>query len=214
MAALVHRAIRRGAAALSAGCRPHAGASGAVGGRVHGAGFDRGGACAHRPRSEPALRTDGDDAQWTRVRQAVRLLSAAAQHQRPFRRAQARSCCCPLAVRAADPCRSRASSTRRQAITIRQPASEGPARPRESNLRALQVGFMGTLMRHKGVLTLLEAFRSAPAGWRLHLAGGGVLDDAVSAACATDERITHHGYVTWRDEERLLRPARRAGDPK
>ncbi len=55
---------------------------------------------------------------------------------------------------------------------------------------------MGTIVRHKGILTLLEAFRSAPEGWRLHLAGGGVLDDAVAAACASDERITHHGYVT------------------
>ncbi len=82
------------------------------------------------------------------------------------------------------------------ATTIRQPASEAPSRQREPKPGELQVGFMGTLVRHKGILTLLEAFRAAPAGWRLHLAGGGVLDDAVSAACATDGRITHHGYVT------------------
>ena len=83
----------------------------------------------------------------------------------------------------------------RGAITIRQPASDAPARHREPDPKALQVGFIGTLVRHKGILTLLEAFRSAPNGWRLHLAGGGVLDDTVRAACAIDERVTHHGYV-------------------
>jgi glycosyltransferase involved in cell wall biosynthesis len=82
------------------------------------------------------------------------------------------------------------------ATTIRQAANDGLSREREPRPGELQVGFMGTLVRHKGILTLLEAFRAAPAGWQLHLAGGGVLDEAVSAACATDERITHHGYVT------------------
>lgn len=84
----------------------------------------------------------------------------------------------------------------RAAITIRQPANDAPARVREPEAKTLQVGFMGTLVRHKGILTLLKAFRSAPRGWRLHLAGGGVLSDSVRAACAADERITHHGYVS------------------
>ncbi len=83
----------------------------------------------------------------------------------------------------------------RAAVTVRQPANDVPGRVREPQPDALKVGFMGTLVRHKGILTLLEAFRSAPRGWELHLAGGGVLSDSVRAACAADERITHHGYV-------------------
>jgi glycosyltransferase involved in cell wall biosynthesis len=82
------------------------------------------------------------------------------------------------------------------AITIRQPASVAPARGREPNSNGLNVGFMGTLAPHKGILTLLATFRAAPDTWRLHLAGGGLLDGTIRAACATDERITHYGYVT------------------
>lgn len=81
------------------------------------------------------------------------------------------------------------------AVTIRQPAAEAPARERRSQ-GGLQIGFMGTLVRHKGILTLLEMFRAAPDDWRLHLAGSGLLDDRVRAACAADGRVTHHGYVT------------------
>jgi len=82
------------------------------------------------------------------------------------------------------------------AVTIRQPASDAPGRQRHPDGNGLNVGFMGTLSPHKGVLTLLETFRSAPNGWRLHLAGDGLLDDKVRATCAVDERIDHYGFVT------------------
>jgi glycosyltransferase involved in cell wall biosynthesis len=82
------------------------------------------------------------------------------------------------------------------AVTIRQPASDAPARERQPEPDAFHVGFMGSLARHKGILTLLETFRSAPSGWYLHVAGDGLLVGEVRARCATDARITHHGFVT------------------
>jgi glycosyltransferase involved in cell wall biosynthesis len=81
-------------------------------------------------------------------------------------------------------------------VTIRQPASAATGRARRVDPPAFSIGFMGALAQHKGVLTLLEAFRLAPAEWRLEIAGSGVLEPHVRAAAALDPRITFRGYLT------------------
>jgi glycosyltransferase involved in cell wall biosynthesis len=92
-------------------------------------------------------------------------------------------------------------ATQATSSTVRQPAADAAARERAPRDAGLHIGFMGTLVRHKGILTLLEMFREAPQAWRLHLAGSGLLDDRVRAACAADDRITHHGYVTGTEKK-------------
>jgi glycosyltransferase involved in cell wall biosynthesis len=93
---------------------------------------------------------------------------------------------------------------REAAVTIRQPAREASARERQPNGSELHVGFMGNLSPHKGILTLINAFGYAPAEWRLHIAGDGLLDADVHLAAQADERIVHHGYVTGAEKDRFF----------
>jgi glycosyltransferase involved in cell wall biosynthesis len=88
-----------------------------------------------------------------------------------------------------------------RALTIRLAAAPGDARLRRIEGDGLHLGFIGTLAPHKGVGTLLEAFRSAPATWSLTIAGTGPLDAAVRAAAAADPRITHLGHVAGAAKE-------------
>jgi glycosyltransferase involved in cell wall biosynthesis len=89
-------------------------------------------------------------------------------------------------------------------VTIRQPASAPAARARRVDPEAFSIGFMGALARHKGVLTLLEAFRLAPGDWWLEIAGSGVLEPHVRAAAAADHRITFRRYLTGRAKDVFL----------
>ena len=57
------------------------------------------------------------------------------------------------------------------------------------------LGFIGSLGRHKGILTLLDAFADADDSWRLVIAGHGACRRQVEAAAAADPRIEYLGHV-------------------
>jgi len=74
------------------------------------------------------------------------------------------------------------------------------ARPGASRLRTLAdgnvtLGFIGTLSRHKGVVTLLKAFEGADPSWRLVVAGSGPCEPEVLQAARADPRIRYLGHV-------------------
>ena len=77
---------------------------------------------------------------------------------------------------------------------IRQGARPGTVRLRESNPR-LVVGYLGALAPHKGIQTLVRAFRSAPADWKLRIAGAGPLDTDLAAEARNDPRVELVGLV-------------------
>ena len=81
-----------------------------------------------------------------------------------------------------------------RAITIRQGAKPGRARVR-TETASPTIGMLGALAPHKGLHTLLKAFESAPASWRLHVAGSGPDQDDVVVAATVDSRIRYHGIV-------------------
>ena len=81
-----------------------------------------------------------------------------------------------------------------RAITIRQGAKPGRARVR-TETASPTIGMLGALAPHKGLHTLLEAFESAPASWRLHGDGSGPDQDDVVVAATVDSRIRYHGIV-------------------
>jgi glycosyltransferase involved in cell wall biosynthesis len=83
-------------------------------------------------------------------------------------------------------------------------------RPRRRAGDPLRVVFMGQLGRHKGLHTLLDAFRHGlPGGLdvRLEVAGAGPLEDEVHAAAHADPRITFHGFVRAEEKSALLTSA-------
>jgi glycosyltransferase involved in cell wall biosynthesis len=81
-----------------------------------------------------------------------------------------------------------------KAVTIRVGAEPGSTRVRDA-AASPTIGFIGALAVHKGVRTLLAAIESAPAGWRLLVAGRGPLAGAVEAAARADPRVEYLGYV-------------------
>jgi glycosyltransferase involved in cell wall biosynthesis len=81
-----------------------------------------------------------------------------------------------------------------KAVTIRVGAEPGSTRVREASASPT-IGFIGALAAHKGVRTLLAAIESAPAGWRLLVAGRGPLAGPVEAAARADPRVEYLGYV-------------------
>jgi glycogen(starch) synthase len=82
-----------------------------------------------------------------------------------------------------------------RARTIRQGAKPGTARLREVGPESPTLGYLGALATHKGVSTLLEAFRSAPSGWRLRIAGSGPLEEAICLEASSNPRIELAGLV-------------------
>ncbi|MBD0289670.1 MAG: glycosyltransferase [Thermoleophilia bacterium] len=88
-----------------------------------------------------------------------------------------------------------------RAVTLRLGARPGRARVREGTGPLFRLGYLGGLAQHKGVQTLLTAFRDAPRGWRLTLAGRGELAGAVEQAAASDDRIRALGYVSGEAKE-------------
>jgi glycosyltransferase involved in cell wall biosynthesis len=82
-----------------------------------------------------------------------------------------------------------------RARTIRQGAKPGTARLRHGGPEAPIVGYLGALATHKGVPTLLEAFRTAPSGWRLRIAGSGPLEEAARREASSNPRIDLAGLV-------------------
>jgi glycosyltransferase involved in cell wall biosynthesis len=82
-----------------------------------------------------------------------------------------------------------------RARTIRHGAKPGTARLRDARPESATVGYLGALAAHKGVPTLLDAFRFAPSGWRLRIAGSGPLADAARREASSNPRIELAGLV-------------------
>lgn len=85
-------------------------------------------------------------------------------------------------------------------ITIRHGA-EGHGTLRTTEPGRLRIGFIGQLAPHKGVATLLSAFRSAPPGWRLAVAGHGALARDLRRAAGRDARISVLGWVDGSEKD-------------
>jgi glycosyltransferase involved in cell wall biosynthesis len=84
-----------------------------------------------------------------------------------------------------------------RAVVIPHGTRPGPARRREAPPPGtVTLGFIGMLGRHKGLPTLLEAFRRAPPGWRLVIAGTGELEPEVNALAVSDPRVSYRGRVS------------------
>jgi glycosyltransferase involved in cell wall biosynthesis len=84
-----------------------------------------------------------------------------------------------------------------RAETIRQGAHPGSTRLRETRPGSeFVVGYLGALAAHKGIRTLLHAFRGAPSGWRLHIAGTGPLERELAAEARRDPRLELAGVVS------------------
>lgn len=88
-----------------------------------------------------------------------------------------------------------------RAETIRLGARPGASRQRSVNGSGPVLGFIGSLGRHKGILTLLDAFARAPESWRLVIAGAGTCRREVESAAAKDDRIEYLGHVEGADKE-------------
>jgi glycosyltransferase involved in cell wall biosynthesis len=93
--------------------------------------------------------------------------------------------------------------TAEHAVTIRQGAKPGCARQRNFSDSPC-VGMLGALAPHKGLRTLLRAFASAPASWRLQVAGSGPEEHEVASAAAADSRIAFYGSVDGTEKEAFL----------
>jgi len=84
---------------------------------------------------------------------------------------------------------------RERAETIRLGAESGTARQRGVGDAPLTLGFIGSVAKHKGIHTLLEAFARSDEPWRLVVAGSGELKREVVEASGRDPRITYLGHV-------------------
>jgi glycosyltransferase involved in cell wall biosynthesis len=73
--------------------------------------------------------------------------------------------------------------------------ADGISRVRTAGEGPVTLGFIGTLGRHKGILTLLAAIRRAEADWRVLIAGSGALEPDVRKAARDDRRIQYLGHV-------------------
>jgi glycosyltransferase involved in cell wall biosynthesis len=82
-----------------------------------------------------------------------------------------------------------------RAQAIRLGARPVAGRVREVNGTGPVLGFIGSLGRHKGILTLLDAFARTDENWRLVIAGDGSCRRHVEAAAAADPRIEYLGHV-------------------
>ena len=87
-----------------------------------------------------------------------------------------------------------------RAVALRLGAVPGPTRLRKLG-DVVTLGFIGTVAPHKGVRTLLAAFRDAPESWRLVVAGSGPLAEAVRAAARNDPRIEYVGHVEGSEKD-------------
>ena len=87
-----------------------------------------------------------------------------------------------------------------RAVALRLGAVPGPTRLRKLG-DVVTLGFIGTVAPHKGVRTLLAAFRDAPESWRLVVAGSGPLAEAVRAAARSDPRIEYVGHVEGSEKD-------------
>ena len=78
------------------------------------------------------------------------------------------------------------------------PDTEGRVRSPNSHLR---LGFVGSLTRQKGLVTLLDTFRSCPPHWTLAIAGAGPLEGLVRTRAGLDRRIEFVGYVSGPEKD-------------
>ena len=92
-----------------------------------------------------------------------------------------------------------------RAETIRQGAQPGTTRLRgERRPRSLVVGYLGALAPHKGVQTLVRAFREAPREWRLRMAGAGPLEPELAAESRHHPRLELAGLVSGERKDAFL----------
>lgn len=83
------------------------------------------------------------------------------------------------------------------AMVLRLGSSAGELRPRRAlDDGALHLGFLGKLAPNKGVLTLVDMFRDAPAGWRMTIAGSGPLAVRIEAAARELPNLAFLGHIS------------------
>ena len=90
-------------------------------------------------------------------------------------------------------------------LTIRQGTS--PAEPVERPVASPErprVGYLGSLSPVKGIETLLNAFATAPAHWRLAVAGSGELEPLVVGRAAVDDRVEFLGHLDGARKDAFL----------
>jgi glycosyltransferase involved in cell wall biosynthesis len=88
--------------------------------------------------------------------------------------------------------------------------SGAPALARQSGpgKATFDVLFMGRVQQHKGIETLLRAFRRLPdVALRLHIAGTGPSMEAARALAAGDARVRFYGFVSGERHQTLLQAA-------
>jgi glycosyltransferase involved in cell wall biosynthesis len=90
------------------------------------------------------------------------------------------------------------------ALTIPNGAPPGTSRLRQVSGRPLELGYLGSLVSHKGILTLLRTLASSRVTWRLAVAGSGPLESEVRRTAAGDARIRYVGYLTDEEKDRFL----------
>lgn len=91
-----------------------------------------------------------------------------------------------------------------------KPIREPVEAPKHASMKDLYALYVGTVEPRKNVVPLVRAFlAAAPPDWHLHIAGSlGWLDSNERAEflrLCTNPRVTHHGYVTEAELERLYR---------
>jgi glycosyltransferase involved in cell wall biosynthesis len=84
---------------------------------------------------------------------------------------------------------------------IRLGADPGTSRIRRLDGAEVRLGFIGSLGHHKGILTVLEAFRRVPSQWRLLIAGTGPLAADVEREASLDHRISYLGHVSGEQKD-------------
>jgi glycosyltransferase involved in cell wall biosynthesis len=83
--------------------------------------------------------------------------------------------------------------------------ADGTPRLRTASEGPVTLGFIGTLGRHKGILTLLAAIRRAEAAdWRVLIAGSGALEPQVREAASRDRRVEYLGQVEERAKDEFF----------
>ena len=153
---------------------------------------------SHGARPQPFLRPSDDDEGTSALLEVVPRMSPSASVRIPLVQRQLRRLICPsdyyrdlhIGLGIVSP---------ERAITIRQGAKPGRARVR-TETASPTIGMLGALAPHKGLHTLLEAFESAPASWRLRCRRKWSRSGDVVAAATVDPRIRYDG--TWTDQAR------------
>jgi len=69
----------------------------------------------------------------------------------------------------------------------------------------IDIFYIGTILQHKGIIILIEAFKKIESGkLRLHIAGTGPLLNQLKELSGDDNRITFYGFVSDKHKENLF----------